>query len=165
MRKLILRNHQSLGDIVVLTLVLALLHKAYPGQFLTDVLVKGGIVGREIVEAYGGRIVQTPAVTEISTTKLVERMRKEDGHSCPSGPCLLGQQGQSLLDPQNDKSKQKEDGQECSILLVCHLIIGLQTLSCIGDHHDDRISRMRKTQCSSSAHLPGRENRLVTGND
>jgi len=37
MRKLILRNFQSPGDLVVLTLVLALLHRAFPGQFLTDV--------------------------------------------------------------------------------------------------------------------------------
>ena len=43
-----------------------------------DVLVKGGttgdIVGREIVEAYGGRIVQTNGIPGFSTTQLVQRL-------------------------------------------------------------------------------------------
>lgn len=37
MRKLILRNFQSPGDIVMLTAAVRDLHAAYPGQFLTDV--------------------------------------------------------------------------------------------------------------------------------
>ncbi|PWT89412.1 MAG: ADP-heptose--LPS heptosyltransferase [Proteobacteria bacterium] len=37
MKKLILRNFQSPGDIVVLTAAVRDLHLAYPGQFLTDV--------------------------------------------------------------------------------------------------------------------------------
>ena len=37
MRKLILRNHQSPGDIVMLTAAVRDLHRAYPGRFLTDV--------------------------------------------------------------------------------------------------------------------------------
>jgi D-beta-D-heptose 7-phosphate kinase/D-beta-D-heptose 1-phosphate adenosyltransferase len=44
-----------------------------------EVLVKGGttghIVGREIVEAYGGRIARTTTVPELSTTELVQRLR------------------------------------------------------------------------------------------
>jgi D-beta-D-heptose 7-phosphate kinase/D-beta-D-heptose 1-phosphate adenosyltransferase len=44
-----------------------------------DVLVKGGttghIVGREIVEAYGGQIVRTDASAGVSTTDLVLRVR------------------------------------------------------------------------------------------
>ena len=44
-----------------------------------DVLVKGGttghIVGREIVEEYGGRIVQTSTVPGLSTTSLVSRLQ------------------------------------------------------------------------------------------
>ncbi len=37
MRKLILRNFQSPGDILMLTAAIRDLHKQYPGQFLTDV--------------------------------------------------------------------------------------------------------------------------------
>src|SRR5260221_4546129 len=36
-RKLILRNHQSPGDIVMLTAAVRDLHRTFPGQFLTDV--------------------------------------------------------------------------------------------------------------------------------
>ena len=47
-----------------------------------DVLVKGGttghIVGREIVEAYGGRIVQTTTIDGLSTTDLVQRLRSSE---------------------------------------------------------------------------------------
>ena len=53
-----------------------LLHALRP-----DVLVKGGttnhIVGREIVEAYGGRIMQTSAVNNVSTTALVTRVHQQ----------------------------------------------------------------------------------------
>ena len=37
MRKLILRNFQSPGDIVMLTAAVRDLHRCYPGLFLTDV--------------------------------------------------------------------------------------------------------------------------------
>ena len=37
MRKLILKNHQSPGDILMLTAAVRDLHACYPGQFLTDV--------------------------------------------------------------------------------------------------------------------------------
>lgn len=46
-----------------------------------DVLVKGGdysrtgVVGREVVEAYGGRVEIVPAVEGLSTTRTIERMR------------------------------------------------------------------------------------------
>ena len=46
-----------------------------------DVLAKGGdwpvdrIVGREIVEEYGGRVVSLPLVPGRSTTRFVERLR------------------------------------------------------------------------------------------
>jgi len=49
-----------------------------------DVLVKGGdwgknqVVGREVVEGYGGRVLQTPMVHGKSTTGLVEKVRRED---------------------------------------------------------------------------------------
>lgn len=43
-----------------------------------DVLVKGGtttdVVGREIVEAYGGQVCLTGAMSDVSTTRLIERM-------------------------------------------------------------------------------------------
>ena len=37
MRKLILRNFQSPGDIVMLTAAVRDLHRCYPGEFITDV--------------------------------------------------------------------------------------------------------------------------------
>jgi rfaE bifunctional protein nucleotidyltransferase chain/domain len=45
-----------------------------------DVLVKGGdweiekIVGREIVESYGGRVVTVPFEYDVSTSKIIERV-------------------------------------------------------------------------------------------
>lgn len=50
------------------------------GALRPDVLVKGGttdqIVGREIVEAYGGQIMHTPIISELSTSNLIQRLRK-----------------------------------------------------------------------------------------
>jgi D-beta-D-heptose 7-phosphate kinase/D-beta-D-heptose 1-phosphate adenosyltransferase len=51
------------------------------GTVRPDVLVKGedwrqkGVVGREFVEAHGGRVVLAPLVKGLSTTALVERIR------------------------------------------------------------------------------------------
>jgi len=48
-----------------------------------DVLVKGAdwaedaIPGREIVEAYGGRVVRAPLASGYSTTGLIEKIRKQ----------------------------------------------------------------------------------------
>ncbi|MEO8497332.1 MAG: bifunctional heptose 7-phosphate kinase/heptose 1-phosphate adenyltransferase, partial [Planctomycetota bacterium] len=46
-----------------------------------DVLIKGGttdeVVGREVVEAYGGRVCTTQAVHASSTTEIVESIQKE----------------------------------------------------------------------------------------
>ena len=50
-------------------------------RLLPDVLVKGGdwagdrIVGREEVEAAGGRVVSVPVVPGISTSEILQRMR------------------------------------------------------------------------------------------
>jgi D-beta-D-heptose 7-phosphate kinase/D-beta-D-heptose 1-phosphate adenosyltransferase len=50
-----------------------------------DVLVKGGdwplerIVGRDIVEARGGRVTTIPLVPDMSTTILVQRIQKLSG--------------------------------------------------------------------------------------
>jgi D-beta-D-heptose 7-phosphate kinase/D-beta-D-heptose 1-phosphate adenosyltransferase len=56
-----------------------LLHEIRP-----DVLVKGGttadIVGREVVEAYGGRVVRLPESVPLSTTELLQQIRKR----CPA---------------------------------------------------------------------------------
>jgi len=47
-----------------------------------DVLVKGGdwpidqIIGRDVVEARGGRVLTLPLVPGVSTTTLVERIKK-----------------------------------------------------------------------------------------
>lgn len=52
-----------------------------------DVLVKGedwrdkGVVGREIVEEYGGRVVLAPLVAGQSTTGIVERILEAEGRS------------------------------------------------------------------------------------
>lgn len=49
---------------------------------LPDVLVKGAdwapdqVVGREVVEAHGGRVLLIPVVEGFSTTALVERLRR-----------------------------------------------------------------------------------------
>jgi D-glycero-beta-D-manno-heptose 1-phosphate adenylyltransferase len=54
---------------------------------LPDVLVKGAdwgpnnIVGREIVEAHGGRVVRVPVVEGFSTTELIARVRRRSGAS------------------------------------------------------------------------------------
>jgi len=46
-----------------------------------DVLVKGEdytpdqIVGREVLESYGGRVVRVPLVPNLSSTRLIERLR------------------------------------------------------------------------------------------
>ena len=51
---------------------------------LPDVLVKGGdyapeqVVGREVVEAAGGRLALIPFVEGYSTTRLLHRIRNED---------------------------------------------------------------------------------------
>jgi len=50
-------------------------------QIKPDVLVKGGdwahlVVGREVVEAYGGRIDLAPIAEERSTTNIIERIRE-----------------------------------------------------------------------------------------
>ena len=51
-------------------------------QLLPDVLVKGGdysldqIHGREEVEAAGGRVVSLPFVEGVSTSQIIERMKK-----------------------------------------------------------------------------------------
>ena len=51
---------------------------------LPDVLVKGGdwasdrIIGREEVEAAGGRVVSVPVVAGYSTSAMLEKIRKLD---------------------------------------------------------------------------------------
>lgn len=56
-----------------------------------DVLIKGGdwavdrIVGRETVEAHGGRVLSIPMVEGRSTTSLVERIRGTRNGSGPAG--------------------------------------------------------------------------------
>lgn len=53
-----------------------------------DVLVKGGdwaaneIVGREVVEARGGRVVRVPVAPGYSTTRIVERIRAAKNRRC-----------------------------------------------------------------------------------
>jgi D-beta-D-heptose 7-phosphate kinase/D-beta-D-heptose 1-phosphate adenosyltransferase len=58
--------------------------RALIAQLLPDVLVKGGdyaldeIHGREEVESAGGAVVRLPFVEGVSTSKLIERVRKAD---------------------------------------------------------------------------------------
>ncbi|MBA2645983.1 MAG: D-glycero-beta-D-manno-heptose 1-phosphate adenylyltransferase [Pyrinomonadaceae bacterium] len=57
--------------------------RALIAELLPDVLVKGGdytlgeIHGREEVEAAGGRVVALPFVEGVSTTSIIERIRKQ----------------------------------------------------------------------------------------
>jgi D-beta-D-heptose 7-phosphate kinase/D-beta-D-heptose 1-phosphate adenosyltransferase len=50
-----------------------------------DILVKGadwrekGVVGREFVESYGGRVELLPLVAGHSTTSVIRRIEGEDG--------------------------------------------------------------------------------------
>jgi len=56
-----------------------------------DVLIKGedwrdkGVVGREFVESYGGRVVLAPLVKGLSTTDLVDRIRDAGAADPPKG--------------------------------------------------------------------------------
>jgi D-beta-D-heptose 7-phosphate kinase/D-beta-D-heptose 1-phosphate adenosyltransferase len=58
-------------------------------RVLPDVLVKGGdwgaseIVGREEVEAAGGRVVSAEIVPRYSTTGLIEKIRSAAAHNAP----------------------------------------------------------------------------------
>jgi D-beta-D-heptose 7-phosphate kinase/D-beta-D-heptose 1-phosphate adenosyltransferase len=53
--------------------------------FRPDILVKGGttpvVVGREIVEAYGGKVLTLEAVEGLSTTQIIDRITQ----SAPEG--------------------------------------------------------------------------------
>lgn len=59
-------------------------------RLVPDVLVKGGdwsldkIVGRDLVEAHGGKVLSIPLVSGRSTTSLVERIRSARGEA-PDG--------------------------------------------------------------------------------
>jgi len=61
-------------------------------KLLPDVLVKGGdwaddqIVGREEVEAAGGRVVSVPVLPGYSTTALLQKVRESDAAGGPPGP-------------------------------------------------------------------------------
>jgi D-beta-D-heptose 7-phosphate kinase/D-beta-D-heptose 1-phosphate adenosyltransferase len=71
-----------------------LFDEADPGRLITeiqpDVLVKGGdwtpdkIIGRETVEAHGGVVTTIPLVPGVSTTTLVEKIRKVEPQARPS---------------------------------------------------------------------------------
>ena len=56
----------------------ALLHLLRP-----DLLVKGGttpvVLGREVVEAYGGRVVTVDMVEGLSTTRIIEKVLRSSG--------------------------------------------------------------------------------------
>ena len=62
-------------------------HELLISRLLPDVLVKGGdwpgdqIVGREEVEAAGGRVVSIPFVTGYSTTSMLQKVREGSGPS------------------------------------------------------------------------------------
>lgn len=49
-------------------------------SFRPDILVKGGttpeIIGREIVESYGGKVMQLGICADTSTTRMIEKIRK-----------------------------------------------------------------------------------------
>lgn len=72
----------ALGAVSYVTIFDAISPRALIGQLLPDVLVKGGdynldeIHGREEVEAAGGRVLALPFIEGISTTDIIERIRK-----------------------------------------------------------------------------------------
>ena len=55
-----------------------------------DVLIKGedwrkkGVVGRDFVESYGGRVILAPLLKGLSTTRLVERIRRAGAGGGPA---------------------------------------------------------------------------------
>lgn len=59
-------------------------------SLLPDVLVKGGdwskeeVVGREEVEAAGGRVVSIPVVDGYSTSQILDKIRESRGHDSSS---------------------------------------------------------------------------------
>lgn len=84
----IVPDHQRAEVLAALACVdyVVLFDEPDPGQLITeiqpDVLVKGGdwtrdqIIGRETVEARGGIVKSIPLVPGVSTTALVEKIRK-----------------------------------------------------------------------------------------
>src|ERR1700752_742392 len=72
----------ALVDVDYVTLFDDISPRSLIAELLPDVLVKGGdytldqIHGREEVEAAGGRVVSLPFVEGVSTSKLIERMKK-----------------------------------------------------------------------------------------
>lgn len=72
----------ALGAVSYVTIFDAVSPRALIGQLLPDVLVKGGdynldeIHGREEVEAAGGRVLALPFIEGVSTTDIIERIRK-----------------------------------------------------------------------------------------
>src|ERR1051325_406584 len=72
----------SLGCVDYVTIFNDISPRALIAELLPDVLVKGGdysldqIHGREEVEAAGGRVVSLPFVEGLSTSEIIERMKK-----------------------------------------------------------------------------------------
>jgi len=72
----------ALGAVSHVTVFDALSPRALIAQLLPDVLVKGGdygvdeIHGRAEVEAAGGRVLALPFIEGVSTTDIIERIRK-----------------------------------------------------------------------------------------
>jgi len=56
-----------------------------------DILVKGGdwprerIIGRDVVEARGGRVLSIPLVPDVSTTQIIGRIQNLDGQTKETG--------------------------------------------------------------------------------
>jgi D-beta-D-heptose 7-phosphate kinase/D-beta-D-heptose 1-phosphate adenosyltransferase len=74
----------ALGCVDYVTLFDELSPRALIAELLPDVLVKGGdysldqIHGREEVEAAGGRVVSLPFVEGVSTSAIIERIKKTE---------------------------------------------------------------------------------------
>lgn len=66
-----------------------------------DVLVKGGttecIVGREVVERYGGKVVQLPSYGDVSTTRLAARLVERLGAPARRQPVVFRDKNWNLI--------------------------------------------------------------------
>jgi D-beta-D-heptose 7-phosphate kinase/D-beta-D-heptose 1-phosphate adenosyltransferase len=72
-------------------------------QMRPDILAKGGttseIIGREVVEAYGGRAVRLPEIPGASTTAIVSRFDRDPAPREPQGNAPLFETAVLGLDP------------------------------------------------------------------
>ena len=74
-RKLVLTNWQSPGDVLMITATVRDLHKAYPGQFITDMRTSCDVIWQynPYVTRLGGAEIDKAAAEARDTQKVIER--------------------------------------------------------------------------------------------